>query len=150
MIKCVIPYEMKYWQEYYLAKHLEKHFGKRNIGDLDKIMCINYRPELLLTCTCWGSGISIEAHTVERCICGHHVSQDWRFLGSGFFSTIPLEGASFPTALRMWLFTCWLLTNISSHIVHILSHSYIHSYIWSSFKYYWSKQKFVKNINLWE
>ena len=25
---------MKYWQEYYLAKHIEKQFGEINIGDL--------------------------------------------------------------------------------------------------------------------
>ena len=28
---------MKYWREYYLAKRIEKHFGKINIGDLDKM-----------------------------------------------------------------------------------------------------------------
>ena len=26
---------MKYWQEYYLAKCIEKHFGEINIGDLN-------------------------------------------------------------------------------------------------------------------
>ena len=30
-----LPYKMKYWQEYYLAKCIEKHF---NIGDLDEML----------------------------------------------------------------------------------------------------------------
>ena len=34
---CIVPYKMKYLQEYYLAKCIEKHFGKINIGDLDEI-----------------------------------------------------------------------------------------------------------------
>ena len=29
---------MKYWQEYYLAKHKREHFGRINIGKLDKII----------------------------------------------------------------------------------------------------------------
>ena len=29
---------MKYWQEYYLAKCIEKHFGEINIGDLDEML----------------------------------------------------------------------------------------------------------------
>ena len=33
----VILYKMKCWREYYLAKCIEKHFGKINIGDLDKM-----------------------------------------------------------------------------------------------------------------
>ena len=28
---------MKYWQEYYLAKYIEKHFGKIIIGNLDEM-----------------------------------------------------------------------------------------------------------------
>ena len=31
-------YKMKYWQEYYLVEHIEKHFGGINIGDLDSIV----------------------------------------------------------------------------------------------------------------
>ena len=27
---------MKYWQEYYLAKCMKKHFGEINIGNLDE------------------------------------------------------------------------------------------------------------------
>ena len=34
---CQLPYKMKYWREYYLVKCIEKHFGKINIGNLDKI-----------------------------------------------------------------------------------------------------------------
>ena len=34
----VISYKVKYWREYYLAKHKTKHFGGINIGDLDKII----------------------------------------------------------------------------------------------------------------
>ena len=29
---------MKYWWEYYLAKYIEKHFGKINMGDLDEML----------------------------------------------------------------------------------------------------------------
>ena len=29
---------MKHWQEYYFAKHIEKHFGGINIGDQGKII----------------------------------------------------------------------------------------------------------------
>ena len=29
---------MKHWQEYYLAKHKRKHFGRINIGNFDKII----------------------------------------------------------------------------------------------------------------
>ena len=29
--------KMKYWREYYLAKCIEKHFGKINIGNLDEM-----------------------------------------------------------------------------------------------------------------
>ena len=29
---------MKYWREYYLVKHTEKHFGRINIGDLGEII----------------------------------------------------------------------------------------------------------------
>ena len=29
---------MKYLREHYLAKHKRKHFGRINIGDLDKII----------------------------------------------------------------------------------------------------------------
>ena len=34
---CVLKlnYILKYWQEYYLVKCIEKHFGKINIGDTD-------------------------------------------------------------------------------------------------------------------
>ena len=28
---------MKYWQEYYLAKCIEKHVGEINIGNLDEM-----------------------------------------------------------------------------------------------------------------
>ena len=35
-----IPYKMKYWREYYLAKCIEKHFGKINIDDLDEICTV--------------------------------------------------------------------------------------------------------------
>ena len=28
-----ISYKMKYWQEYYLAKHKRKHFGRTNISN---------------------------------------------------------------------------------------------------------------------
>ena len=31
-----IPYKMKYWQEYYLVKCIEKYFGEITIGDLGK------------------------------------------------------------------------------------------------------------------
>ena len=34
MYEMLLPYKMKYWQEYYLAKCIEKHFGEINIGDL--------------------------------------------------------------------------------------------------------------------
>ena len=30
---------MKYWREYYLAKHIAKHFGIINIGDLNEMLC---------------------------------------------------------------------------------------------------------------
>ena len=33
---------MKYWQEYCLVKRIEKHFGKINIGDLDKINAVKH------------------------------------------------------------------------------------------------------------
>ena len=33
-----VPYKMKYWQEYYLVKCIEKHFGKINIGNLDEML----------------------------------------------------------------------------------------------------------------
>ena len=29
---------MKYWQEYYLVKCIEKHFGEINIGDLGELL----------------------------------------------------------------------------------------------------------------
>ena len=29
---------MKYWQEYYMAKCIEKHFGEINIGNLDEML----------------------------------------------------------------------------------------------------------------
>ena len=32
----LLLYKMKYWQEYDLAKCIEKQFGDINIGDLDK------------------------------------------------------------------------------------------------------------------
>ena len=29
---------MKFWQEYYLVKHIEKWFGRINIGNLDEMI----------------------------------------------------------------------------------------------------------------
>ena len=44
---------MKYWQEYYSAKHVEKHFGTINIGDLDKIIFLYVLTiALILMCVC--------------------------------------------------------------------------------------------------
>ena len=34
----VLPYKIKYWREYYLAKRIQKQFGRINIGDLDEII----------------------------------------------------------------------------------------------------------------
>ena len=34
----ILPYKMKYWWEYYLAKSIEKHFGKINIDDLVEML----------------------------------------------------------------------------------------------------------------
>ena len=31
---------LKYWREYYLAKHKRKHFSTINIGDFDKIILL--------------------------------------------------------------------------------------------------------------
>ena len=61
----LVPYKMKYWQEYYLAKHKRKHFGGINIDDLDKIiscMCLNL--QLGVICMCCPSGVvDMEAKT---------------------------------------------------------------------------------------
>ena len=88
-----VPYKMKYWREYYLAKHIEKHFGGINIGDLDKIvsyMRLNCYSGLILMCACFPSGVVASvvdmeaeapcetcAYVVESCIHGHHVSKDF-------------------------------------------------------------------------
>ena len=51
---------MKYWQEYCLVKHKRKHFGRINIGNLDKIisyMCLICSSELFLMCVCCLSGV---------------------------------------------------------------------------------------------
>ena len=84
---------MKYWREYYLAKHIEKHFGGINIGDLDKIvsyMRLNCWSGLILMCACFPSGVVTSvvdmeaeapcktcAYVVESCIHGSHVSKDF-------------------------------------------------------------------------
>ena len=89
----MIPYKMKYWREYYLAKHIEKHFGGINIGDLDKnvsYMRLNCCSGLILMCACFPSGVVTSvvdmeaeapretcAYVVESCIRGHHVSKDF-------------------------------------------------------------------------
>ena len=75
---------MKYWREYYLVKHIEKHFGGINIGDLDKIisyMRLNCCSGLILMCACFPSGVVTSvvdmeaeapretcAYVVESCI----------------------------------------------------------------------------------
>ena len=33
----IIPYKVEYWQEFYLAKCIEKCFGEINIGDLNEM-----------------------------------------------------------------------------------------------------------------
>ena len=92
-IASYVPYKMKYWREYYLAKHIEKHFGGINIGDLDKIvsyMYLNCCSGLILMCACFPSGVVTSvvdmeaeapcetcAYVVESCIRGHHVSKDF-------------------------------------------------------------------------
>ena len=84
---------MKYWLEYYLAKHIEKQFGGINISNLDKIisyMCLNCCSELILICTYFPCGVvtsvvDMEAEaphktcmcSIESCIHRHHVSKDF-------------------------------------------------------------------------
>ena len=50
---------MKYWREYYLAKHKRKHFGRINIGDLDKnsYMHTNLQLKVILMHTCCLGGV---------------------------------------------------------------------------------------------
>ena len=51
---------MNYWREYYSMKHQRKHYGRINIGNLDKIisyMCLNFSSELILMCACCPSGV---------------------------------------------------------------------------------------------
>ena len=76
-----------------MAKHIEKHFGGINIGDLDKIvsyMRLNCCSGLILMCACFPSGVVTSvvdmeaealretcAYVVESCIRGHHVSKDF-------------------------------------------------------------------------
>ena len=64
VLKLQIPYKMKYWREYYLAKHKRKHFCGRNIGDLDKnsYMYLNLQIKVILMCKCCISGaVDMEA-----------------------------------------------------------------------------------------
>ena len=70
-------------------KHIEKHFGGINIGDLGKTISyvhLNCCLGLILMCACSPSSmVDKEAKTpcetskyvVESCICGHHVSKDF-------------------------------------------------------------------------
>ena len=80
---------MKYWQEYYLVKHIEKHFGRINIGGLDKIIscvCLKLLLGVDLMCACCPSGmVDMEAkaphetctYVVDSCIHRHHVLKDF-------------------------------------------------------------------------
>ena len=60
-----MPYKMKCWREYYLAKFKRKHFGRINIGDFDKIisyMCLNLQLGVILMCTyCLSHVVDMEA-----------------------------------------------------------------------------------------
>ena len=56
----LLPYKMKYWQEYYLANYKRKHFGGINIGNLDKIIsyiCLTWQLGSNLMCACCPSAI---------------------------------------------------------------------------------------------
>ena len=74
-----IPYKMKYWREYYLAKHTEKHFGKINIGDQNKIISYmhiklqlgaNFSMRVLVLWHRYGSIRCQELHSWTPCIKG--------------------------------------------------------------------------------
>ena len=62
-----------------MAKLIEEHFGRINIGDLDKIISyMRIKLQLILMCVCWPNGIGMETphktHVVESYIHGHHMS----------------------------------------------------------------------------
>ena len=43
---------MKYWREYYLAKHKRKHFSGLNIGDSGKLISYVYVRKMQLEINC--------------------------------------------------------------------------------------------------
>ena len=51
---------MKYWQEYYLAKHKRKHCSGINVDDFDKIISWN------CMCLNWQLGVNFNVHMFHK------------------------------------------------------------------------------------